>query len=109
MEDLSHSKLTMYLAVKAVCDAKPAVWQRSTTFTDAYADFCECIKNLNHVFGTSRVSWSGLGWLSFDRRKHGWFVRSDSRLPLWFRFLFSKQILKKAHQICLESFSSFFT
>ena len=36
----------MCLAVKAVCDAKPAVWQRSTTFTDAYADFCECIENM---------------------------------------------------------------
>ena len=36
----------MYLAVKAACDAKPAVWQRSATFTDAYADFCECIEKM---------------------------------------------------------------
>lgn len=36
----------MYLAVKAVCDAKPQVWQRSEAFEDAYADFCRCVENL---------------------------------------------------------------
>ena len=36
----------MYLAVKAVCDAKPSVWRRSEDFEEAYADFCECIDNL---------------------------------------------------------------
>ena len=36
----------MYLAVRAVCDAKPAVWRRSEKFTDAYADFCVCVENL---------------------------------------------------------------
>jgi hypothetical protein len=36
----------MYLAVKAVCDAKPEVWQRSEKFEDAFADFCVCIENL---------------------------------------------------------------
>lgn len=36
----------MYLAVQAVCDAKPAVWRRSEKFAEAYADFCVCVKNL---------------------------------------------------------------
>ena len=36
----------MYLAVQAVCDAKPSVWQRSKAFTEAYANFCASIKNL---------------------------------------------------------------
>ena len=36
----------MYLAVKAVCDAKPSVWQRSEKFEDAYTDFCVCVENL---------------------------------------------------------------
>ena len=46
MENSSHYKLLMYLAVKAVCDAKPAVWQRSVAFADAYTDFCVCIENI---------------------------------------------------------------
>ncbi len=36
----------MYLAVQAVCDAKPAVWRRSEKFAAAYADFCVCVRNL---------------------------------------------------------------
>ena len=36
----------MYLAVQAVCDAKPSVWRRSAAFTEAYADFCACIETL---------------------------------------------------------------
>ena len=36
----------MYLAVKAVCDAKPSLWQRSEAFEDAFTDFCVCIENI---------------------------------------------------------------
>jgi len=36
----------MYLAVQAVCDARPAVWRRSEQFAAAYADFCACVQNL---------------------------------------------------------------
>lgn len=36
----------MYLAVKAVCEAKPAVWRRSAAFSEAFADFCACVENL---------------------------------------------------------------
>lgn len=36
----------MYLAVKAACDAKPAVWRRSEAFAEAFADFCVCLENL---------------------------------------------------------------
>jgi hypothetical protein len=46
MEGSSRSKLTMYLAVKAVCDAKPSVWQQSEAFEDALTDFCACIDNI---------------------------------------------------------------
>lgn len=46
MERLFHDKLAMYLAVQAVCDAKPSVWRRSAAFQEAYADFCRCLTNL---------------------------------------------------------------
>ena len=46
MESLFHGKLAMYRAVKAVCDAKPAVWGPSEKFQDAYADFCACLEKL---------------------------------------------------------------
>jgi hypothetical protein len=39
-------KLPMYLAVKAVCDAKPSVWQRSEAFEDAFTDYCRCLENI---------------------------------------------------------------
>jgi len=39
----------MYLAVKAVCDAKPSVWQRLEAFEDAFTDFCACIDNLTRL------------------------------------------------------------
>jgi hypothetical protein len=43
MNDSYHGRLKMYLAVKAVCDAKPSVWQHSEAFKDAYTDFCVCV------------------------------------------------------------------
>jgi len=46
MENLFPGKLAMYQAVKAVCDAKPSVWRRSTAFADAFTDFCACIEKL---------------------------------------------------------------
>jgi hypothetical protein len=46
MENSSPGKLAMYLAVKAACDAKPAVWRCSAAFSDAFADFCVCVENL---------------------------------------------------------------
>ena len=39
----------MYLAVKAVCDAKPSVWQRSEAFEDAFTDFCVCLENIKRL------------------------------------------------------------
>ena len=46
MEQSFQNKLAMYLAVQAVCDAKPGVWRRSEAFQEAYADFCRCLINL---------------------------------------------------------------
>ena len=46
MENLLPGKLAMYLAVKAACEAKPTVWQRSAAFSDAFADFCGCVEKL---------------------------------------------------------------
>lgn len=46
MENSSPDKLAMYLAVKAACEAKPAVWRRSATFSAAFADFCVGVENL---------------------------------------------------------------
>jgi hypothetical protein len=48
MDELTQAptRLTMYLAVKAVCDAKPLVWQRSEDFEEAYADFCRCVEKI---------------------------------------------------------------
>ena len=39
----------MYLAVKAVCDAKPSVWQRSDEFAEAFDDFCRCIEKIERL------------------------------------------------------------
>src|SRR5580658_2032067 len=51
MDDLLQfpTRLTMYLAVKAVCDAKPSVWQRSEEFREAYADFCRRIERIQRL------------------------------------------------------------
>ena len=46
MKNSFREKQAMYLAVQAVCAAKPAVWQHSPAFCDAYADFCICVENL---------------------------------------------------------------
>jgi len=48
MDDLTQAptRLTMYLAVKAVCDGKPLVWQRSEAFEEAYGDFCRCVEKI---------------------------------------------------------------
>jgi hypothetical protein len=46
MENFVPGKLAMYLAVKAVCAAKPSVWQRSAAFSEAFADFCVCVDRL---------------------------------------------------------------
>jgi hypothetical protein len=57
MDDSFQNKLAMYLAVKAVCDAKRSVWQRSETFADAFADFCKCLDNITQLqaaFGVFR-------------------------------------------------------
>jgi len=56
MEDSSRSKLAMYLAVKAVCDAKPSVWQRSEAFEDAFTDFCRCIDNIIRLQSASGIA-----------------------------------------------------
>jgi hypothetical protein len=55
MEESSQSRLAMYLAVKAVCDAKPAVWQRSAAFTESFRDFCLCLEKLVHLESALRV------------------------------------------------------
>jgi hypothetical protein len=49
MGDFISGKLAMYLAVKAVCDAKPSVWMRSEAFEDAFTDFCVCIENIQRL------------------------------------------------------------
>jgi len=49
MDDSFHGKLAMYQAVKAACEAKPAVWQRSEAFKDAFADFCACLEKLIYL------------------------------------------------------------
>ncbi len=55
MQNTTHSKLDMYLAVKAVCDAKPSVWRRSESFADAFTDFCACIENILRLQQTGRT------------------------------------------------------
>jgi hypothetical protein len=46
MKNSSPSKLEMYLAVKAVCDAKPSLWQHSQAFKEAFTNFSVGIRNL---------------------------------------------------------------
>lgn len=63
MQNSTHSKLEMYLAVKAACDAKPSVWQRSEPFAEAFTDFCACIENMLRLLqtgGTDHPTAAGL-------------------------------------------------
>ena len=46
MENSFTGKLAMYQAIKAVCDAKPSLWQRSTAFAEAFEDFCGSLERL---------------------------------------------------------------
>lgn len=55
MAGSSYSKLDMYLAVKAVCEAKPAVWQSSAAFVEAFADFCGCLEKIVRLQSAARI------------------------------------------------------
>jgi hypothetical protein len=45
----------MYQAVKAVCDAKPFVWQRSPAFADAFEDFGICLVRLAELLPAATI------------------------------------------------------
>lgn len=49
MEVSEQGKLQMYLAVKTVCEGKAHVWQNSSDFVEAFADFCGCIETINRL------------------------------------------------------------
>jgi hypothetical protein len=55
MENEVQAKLTMFHAVKEVCQAKPWVWQQSPAFQDAFADFCGSLKSIAELLPARAV------------------------------------------------------
>jgi hypothetical protein len=54
------NKLTMYLAVKGICDGNPTVWQAVQAFADAYADFETHVVNIQTYAQNQEQDTSGI-------------------------------------------------
>jgi hypothetical protein len=54
------NKLTMYLAVKGVCDAETAIWQSVQAFADAYADLQTRVTNIQTFSQTQTQNTTGI-------------------------------------------------
>jgi hypothetical protein len=55
-----ENKLSMYLAVKAVCDRNNATWQTLPAFADAYAEFGTHVSNIQTLAQNQSVKATGL-------------------------------------------------
>lgn len=60
MNAKQENKLSMYLAVKAVCDRNNSTWQTLQAFVDAYADFGTRVANLQNLAQTQAQKTTGL-------------------------------------------------
>src|SRR5882724_8114304 len=54
------NKLTMYLAVKGICDASPAAWQPLAAFADAYTDLKTRVTNIQALSQSQEQDTSGI-------------------------------------------------
>jgi hypothetical protein len=62
MKTKQINKLTMYFAVRGICDASPAVWQSLEAFADAYADFKTHVTNIQALSQNQSQDTSGIIW-----------------------------------------------
>jgi len=68
MESPEMGKLPMYLAVKAVCEGKPLVWQRSADFTAAFADYCLSIEKIQRLSAAANIFHSVAKFIALEMR-----------------------------------------
>jgi len=60
MTSKQENKLSMYLAVKAVCDRNNSTWQSLQAFVDGYADFGARVINIQNLAQSQAVDSTGL-------------------------------------------------
>jgi len=60
MTGKEENKLSMYLAIKAVCDRNTSTWQTLQAFADAYADFGARVTNIQNLAQSQAVDSTGL-------------------------------------------------
>ena len=60
MNAKQENKLSMYLAVNAVCDRNKSTWQALQAFGDAYADFGTHVQNIQNIAQSQAADSSGL-------------------------------------------------
>lgn len=60
MTSKQENKLSMYLAVKAVCDRNNTTWQPLQAFVDGYADFGTRVTNIQNLAQSQAVDSTGL-------------------------------------------------
>jgi len=60
MTSKQENKLSMYLAVKAVCDRNNSTWQTLQAFVDGYADFGGRVINIQNLAQSQAVDSTGL-------------------------------------------------
>ena len=60
MTSKQENKLSMYLAVKAVCDRNNTTWQTLQAFVDGYADFGGRVTNIQNLAQSQAVDSTGL-------------------------------------------------
>jgi hypothetical protein len=60
MNAKQENKLSMYLAVKAVCDRNTSTWQSLQAFGDAYADFGTHVQNIQNIAQSQAADSTGL-------------------------------------------------
>lgn len=60
MTSKQENKLSMYLAVKAVCDRNNTTWQTLQAFVDGYADFGARVTNIQNLAQNQAVDSPGI-------------------------------------------------
>ena len=69
MTSKQENKLSMYLAVQAVCDRNNSTWQTLQAFADAYTEFGQHVTNIQSLAQNQAVDSSGLAADKVQLRK----------------------------------------